>query len=141
PPQPVGADTALGNQRTYFDPASNRLTNQDIKEPDGSTTSYAYNSMNLVGYEQHFDPNGRIVSSKHYRPLDSPDVVTQYAPDGSRQVMRPNNGQPTIEHYNADGLLTQKQSLLDAGFRTDNYDAQAGRVVNTNMRNKDGSYS
>ncbi|WP_250495522.1 hypothetical protein, partial [Caballeronia sp. GAWG1-1] len=100
-----------------------------------------YDSMNLVGYEQHFDPNGRIVSSKHYPPHDSPDVITQYAPDGSRQVMRPNNGQPVIEHYNADGQLTQKQSLLDAGFRTDNYDAQAGRVVNTNMRNKDGSYS
>ncbi|MFM0667899.1 hypothetical protein [Paraburkholderia sediminicola] len=141
PPQPVGAETALGGQNNYYDPGNNRLTNQDITHPDGSKTSYAYNDQNLVGYEQNFDKNGRIVSARHYVPAGGPDVIVQYAPDGSRQVMRPNNGQPVVEHYNADNQLTRKQMMGGGETETDDYDPLSGRVGDTTVRKPDGGHS
>ncbi|SAK67621.1 peptidase M10A and M12B, matrixin and adamalysin [Caballeronia fortuita] len=144
PPQPVGANNALGGQQNYFDPATNRVTNQVVTGPDGSRTLNSYNDQNTLGSRVQFDPEGNRVSAKYFDPVtETLNKNIDYQPDGSRVVTTPNNADFSMmtQSYNAKNQLTQTQNISPMGMQTTHYDPETGQVTGENTTNPDGGHT
>jgi hypothetical protein len=116
PPQPVGADDALGGQQNYFDPANNRLTNHIVTHPDGSRTLTSFNDKNRLGVTVNFNRDGRRTVAKAYDSESGwPATLTTYAADGSRSVIAlVGSGFSVLKTYNAQNQLTHEERLGQA---------------------------
>ncbi|SAK61789.1 peptidase M10A and M12B, matrixin and adamalysin [Caballeronia pedi] len=144
PPQPVGANNALGGQKNYSDPATNRVTNQVVTEPDGSRTLNSYNDQNTLGSRVQFDPNGNRVSARYFDPVtEAPNKNIDYQPDGSRSVTTPDNENLSMktQSYNAKNQMTQAQNVSPMGIQTTHYDPETGAITAQNTTDPGGGHT
>ncbi|WP_322094045.1 RHS repeat domain-containing protein [Paraburkholderia bannensis] len=143
PPQPVGAENSLGNQKNYYDPFNNRLTNQVTSDPDGGKTINSYSDANILGLQVRYGADGRRSSAEYYHPMGDTIQKNQIAPDGSRTVTRSDskNNAVTIDSYNPQNQRTQSQLLTAAGSTTSFYDPQTGQQSSTESTDSQGNHT
>jgi hypothetical protein len=130
-PQPVGAESALGGQRLFFDSANNRLTNQIVENPDGSRTLNSFDDHNQVGAKIDYDNTGRRVRARYYdRNSGELSQFIDYGADGGRVVSTPGSGFVVQKTYNP--LNQLKQVVRTDGHQTQivDYDPRTGQVTN-----------
>ncbi|MDR5761516.1 hypothetical protein [Caballeronia sp. LZ035] len=141
PPQPVGADNALGGQRNYFDSANNRRTHQVVTSADGTRTVDAYNDQNTLGSRVLYGPDGQRISASYFDPgAEQLNTRIDYAADGGRSVLSVGSQQdgPAIRHYNARNQLTRTDRFSAAGDVSTYHDPDTGQITNAVSRAADG---